>query len=768
MVSASSQTSLDLAASQFLVADCLIEPNLRRISRDGKATRVEPKVMQVLVCLAMRAGEVVTTDELLNQVWPNTFLSDQVLKHVVWQLRKALGAPELVETVPKRGYRLTVPIREATDANPTREAGVLPPTLSPRRRWVLISAMGLILLGFLFGATLFSSRAPLITEKDTVLISDFENKTGEAVFDGTLKEGLAAQLSQSSSLNIVSDDQVKETLRLMKRRKEQRLLGGVAREVCARQNAKAMVAGTITPLGTHYAVTLHALTCSTGETLSTVQTEAAGKENVLSALGSAATMLRQKLGESRASLDRFNTPLERATTPSLDALKQFTVGNEMLNAGRFAEAMECYNRAAEIDPNFVSAYMQIGWVHINQADNESARQFVAKAYELRDRVSERERMIITGRYYEIVLGDLDKATETYDACLRSFPRDLTCLNRKGVVQQYFGRFEEAEKTYRRGLGLAHVGMFNFNLTRAYRHLNRLDEAKAVLHREMDDGMDDESLRQDLYEIALLQNDEPEIERQLDWFRYGHREASLQPLSIAIAGYTGQWRAARKLRARLVENWKLRSDFRKAAASLRRLALNAAFVDDCRQARTALAEALALYEASANDPPTAYVLARCGDTARARQFANQLAKERPQDSMVNELIVPNILAVIELQSGNADGALELLRKCERFEAGDVLGWWIKFLPTHTRGMAYLRKKAGKKAAAEFEKIAANRNLDPFSLLHSLSFLHLGRAYALSGETEKARVAYQRFLDTWKDADSDIVIYRAARKEYAMLR
>jgi tetratricopeptide (TPR) repeat protein len=607
----------------------------------------------------------------------------------------------------------------------------------------------------------FFRNAPKLTDKDTILLADFVNTTGDAVFDGTLKQALSVQLAQSPFLNLLPEERVRQTLRLMNRPPEERVIGLVAREVCQRQNVKALLAGQIAPLGSHYVITLDALNCATGDSLAKEQVEATSKEEVLSTLGKSVSRLRRKLGESLASVEKLDTPLAEATTSSLEALKQFSLGSETQSRGRDREAIPYYERAVELDPNFALAHRALGAMYSNTGDVEKSREYFTKAFELRNRVSERERLGISALYYGQSTGEVEKARETYELYIRTYPRDRSPRNNFAVLLNDIGEFEKAAARAREGLNLdPNLAVLYGNLADAYRGLNRVDEAKAVLEQQIARGMENMATHTRLYTIGVLQGDAAAMQRHVEWAKGKQDEYMMLNAQANAAAYLGKHKASQELRRRAVEMARQRASLEPAANYLATSALNAARSGNCPQARQQIEAALSLHRRRAENN-AAYVFALCGDAPRAQALADELVKRFPLGTMVNNVTVPEVRAIVETNRGNAARALELLRSAEPFEKGN-------FGPTYTRGVAYLKARSGKEAAAEFEKIIPRRTVAPFAVIHALSYLQLGRAYALAGETDKARKAYQDFLALWKDADPDLPILRDAKSEYSKLK
>jgi eukaryotic-like serine/threonine-protein kinase len=652
--------------------------------------------------------------------------------------------------------RLTLPTMPATAAT-KRER--------PQRRMAWqTAAVAVVVLAAAVGMFLiYSSRAKALTEGGTIVLADFVNTTGEAVFDGTLKQGLAAQLAQSPYIDLLPDDRIQQTLKLMNRPPEDRLVGPVAREVCQRQNVKALLTGEIAALGSHYVITLDALNCVTGAVMAREQAEATSKEEVLSTLGKSATQLRRKLGESLASIQKLDKPLEEATTSSLAALKQFSLGNDMKFLGRNSEAIPYYQRAIELDPNFALAHRLLGVVYGITGESDKSRECLTKAFKLRNRVSERERLAIDGYYYGAVTRELEKARENFEVHIRSYPRDPVPLTNLSGLLNNMGDFENAVKLSRESLNLRpNVAVPHFHLGHAYMALNRIDEAKAAMEQQIARRVDNMATHRRLYVIGVLQGDTAAMQRQLEWAKDRPDEFDMFLTQADAAAYFGKRKKALELRRRAVERARQRGSIESASSTLAKTALDEARYNNCPQARQLIEASLLLQRTRAEgegDAPSVFAL--CGDVPRALALADELVKRFPQATMLNNVTIPEIRAIVETNRGNPAKAIELLRSAEPFEKGN-------FSPTFTRGEAYLKAKSGKEAAAEFEKVLDRSGVSPLSVQTALCRLELARAWALAGEAEKARKSYQDFLALWKDADPDIPVLRDAQSEYARLK
>ncbi len=654
-------------------------------------------------------------------------------------------------------------------ASSTATAAAAPAIPQAARKWWkwAIPVAAVVVLAAA-AAVWYFRRPPALTERDSILLADFVNTTGDAVFDGTLKQALAVQLEQSPYLNIFPEQRVRETLRFMGRSADERVTSAIAREICQRAGIKAMLSGSISSLGSQYVLALEAVNCATGDSLAREQAEARSKEEVLRALGKAASSLRGKLGESLSSIQKFDAPAE-ATTSSLEALKAFSLGDAERSKAREANAIPFYKRAIELDPNFAVAYARLGVMYGNAGEFELFDQYVKKAFELRDRVSERERFYITAHYYSST-GELNKQLEAYQLFIQTYPRDSIARNNLALLYNNIGQYQKALDEANEAVRLnPDQPTHRANLGRAYRSLNRLAEAKATFEQAIARKRDTVSTHAGLYFIAFVEGDTAGMQRQAEWARGKPGEHTMLSTQAQAAAFQGKLRESRDLRRRAVEV-ALQRNLKESAANITAAgALNEASFANSRQAREEAQAALAIargFQALTN-AATAFALA--GVAGRAQAIADELHKRFPTDTLVNAVDVPIIRATMELQRGKADKAIELLRAAGPYELGIAgLGAGGGLGAIYIRGQAYLGAKAGKEAAAEFQKILDHRGVAPVSPLYPLAQLGLARASALAGDVAKARKSYQDFLALWKDADPDIPVLREAQAEYARLK
>ena len=649
----------------------------------------------------------------------------------------------------------------------TAETGLKPAPKSTWFRWVAVTGATVLVIGLAVGGWLFHTRkAHALTEKDTIVLSDFDNKTGDAVFDDTLKQGLSVQLEQSPFLNLLSDRKVNETLKLMGRPAGDRLTPEVTHEVCQRTSSKAMLTGSIAGLGSQYVIGLKAVNCNTGDVLAEAQEQAAGKEAVLKALDAAAVSLRGKLGESLSSGEKYATPVEEATTPSLEALKAYSLGWKMLFAKGDTAGLPFFKRAVELDPNFAMSYGVMSAIYSDLNETGRGAEYSRKAYELRVKVSERERFFIEGRYYLTVAGETEKATQTYELWQQTYPRDSLPYLMVGLISGGFGNWEKALEEHREALRLDPNSSVNYgNLGGAYMALNQLDEAEAVYKQAEERKLETQDVLPNRYLLAFLKGDAAQM-AQLASAAMGKpgTEDAMLATQADTEGWYGKLKNAHELTRRAMDSAQ-RNDAEESAAEYQAAAaLREVESGNSKQARADADAALKL--APNHDVRTiaALALARAGDTTGAEKLATELDKSFPVDTMVQRYRLPTIRAAIALQRKDPNQAIEQLKVTSAIELGDQ----GQLLPVYLRAEAYLMLHDGNAAAAGFQKFIDHRGLVANFPWGALARLGLARAYAMQGNTAKAKAAYQDFLTLWKDADPDIPILIAAKAEYAKLR
>jgi tetratricopeptide (TPR) repeat protein len=645
-----------------------------------------------------------------------------------------------------------------------------------RKFWkILVPAAVVLVAALIAGGFYWRSRsaapaanATPLSEKDIVVLADFDNATGDAVFDGALKQALGVELGQSPFLNVLSDRKVSETLGMMGRPANQRVTIDVGRELCLRTGSKALLGGTISGLGSHYLLELSAVACSTGDTLAKEQAEATSKEDVLKALGRASTSLRTKLGESLPSVQKFDVPIE-ATTPSLEALKSYSMAITTLREKGDAPAIPFLKRAVELDPNFPLAYAQLGLLYGNLRQPSLALEYASKAYQLRDRVTERERLRIASDYFAAT-GELDKEAETYELWIASYPRDFTPHLDLGTNYAFMGQYDKALGKYQEALNLNPEALVSYqDLSAIYISLNRRDEAKATIDQAFAHKLDGGSLRQNVYGLAFLRGDASVMEQQVAWAagKPGDEDPLLSIQSDTEA-YYGRMSKARDFSRRAVDS-AVRADSKEGAALWQvNAALREAELGNIAAAKQGVSAALAMSPGRDVKVISALALARVGDTVRAKALVKELEKGYPSNTLLKLYWLPTINGAVEVSGGNSSQALLDLEPAVPYELGQA-GIAINDLyPAYIRGQAYLLTHNGAGAASEFQKLLDHPGMMSNFVTGALAHLQVGRAYAMAGDSAKAKAAYQDFLTLWKDADPDIPILNEAKAEYAKLQ
>jgi DNA-binding winged helix-turn-helix (wHTH) protein/tetratricopeptide (TPR) repeat protein len=750
---------------------------------EGKPVSLSPKSFEILVALIQSNGRLLTKDELMQQVWPDSFVEEANLTVNISALRKVLGetpgGQRYIETVPKRGYRFVAPVTERQDdgkPSPSMQTSgeqgdpvlaVAPAPKSPARalRWRLAAA-GLLLVAVLI---LVSSRPAKLTDKDTVVLADFANSTGDPVFDGALRQGLSSQLEQSPFLNLLSDERIAQTLSLMAQPKDSRLTHELAREVCQRTASAAALDGTIAQVGTQYLLTLKAINCSNGESLGSAAARATDKNHVLDALGEVASKIRNQLGESLASVQKYDAPAENVTTPSLEALKAYSLGYQaMIVKSDYPAAIALFQRAIGLDPNFAMAHARVGTSYSNLNETVRAAESVRRAYELRQRASEREKFYIAAHYELFVTGNLEAARKVYELSAQTYPRSAP-LNNLGLIYSELGDFDKALAAYENVLRVSRgTGNRYANLVSGYLQLNRLDEAKAAAREAQAHNIDSPEIHLNLYWVNFLQHDAAGMERETAGMmgKPGYQDQMLNH-EADTALYGGQLAKARVLTRRAVESAQ-RGDEKEAVALYQAAAaVREALVGNTNLAKQQAQAAAVLSNARDVEALSAIALQMTGDSARAKRLSDDLRKRFPEDTIVQSNYLPAIHAAALLRGSDGSKATEALAAAPYELGGNLQTLTFVLYPVFLRGEAYLARKQGTAAAAEFQKILDHPGVVRSEPIGALAHLELGRAYVLSGDQGKAKSAYKDFLTLWKDADPDIPLLMQAKAEYAKL-
>jgi serine/threonine protein kinase/tetratricopeptide (TPR) repeat protein len=646
-----------------------------------------------------------------------------------------------------------------------------------RRRWKLLATAALVVVVLITGGLYWHlRRIPTLTEKDTIVLANFTNTTGDKVFDDTLRQALRIQLEQSPFLDLISESKVNETLQLMGRSAGERATPELMREVCQRTSSKAMLEGSIAALGSQYVIGLKAVNCSTGDLLAEAQEQATGKETILKALHNAAVSVRSELGESLNSVQKYTTPLEYASTTSLEALQAYSLGVKTAAAKGDAAAVPFFQRATERDPNFAMAYLRLATAYYNVNEASLASETAGKAYRLRERVSELERLHIDSVYYHIN-GDLEKAAKVYELWLQTYPREYAPYQNLGLIHTELGQYEKALTEFRevRRLEPKRVSSYS-NLAAVYRMLNRPEEAGEVLEQAQALKLNAPELGSFLYDLAFLRGDVGGMERQVKAaMGQPGTEDELLATQADTEAYHGRLRKSREFTHRAIESARRNGDEETAAGYEVVAALREGEFGNAELGRQEAGMAMAMAPGLQVKTLAALTLARATERKRALALADDLNRKYPSATLLQDYWLPTVRAAVELDRHNPAIAVDLLKPAELYELGTPSTPTnnVYPYPVYVRGEAYLLAREGSRAAAEFQKILDHPGVVVNSPLGALAHLGMGRAYALDAATDpaardKARTAYQDFLTLWKDADPDIPIYKQAKAEYARLR
>jgi tetratricopeptide (TPR) repeat protein len=648
-------------------------------------------------------------------------------------------------------------------------AGAPQPVSGSGRMRYLWIAVAVVVVAAAAGAYFFRPRAPKLTAKDSIVLADFTNTTGDPVFDGTLRQGLAAQLAQSPFLNILPDQRISQTLRLMGQPGDTRITDALAKQVCQRTGSAAVLDGSIAQIGNQYNLILNAANCSTGDSLASAQAVAGDKDHVLEALGNVATAIRGKLGESLASIRKFNKPLADVTTPSLEALQAYTLGWQANLNGNYPAAFASFQRAIALDPSFAMAYALLGTTYNNLGEKGLGAENTQKAYDLRDRVSEREKFYITSHYYNFVTGDLLQAKQVYQLWAQTYPQDSTPTNNLNFTNAFLGLYDLANA--RRTLELNPSSALGYvNLAITFMELNRLDETAAILRQAEARHLDSPFLRLVRYQLAFFQGDTAEMARQSAWAvgKPGIENVFLD-YQAGTAAFAGRLTQARDLTARAITSAEQAGEKETAASYYAEAALREALVGNAAEARRQATAALKVSNSLSVEFAAALNFAIVGDTAQAEKLSDDLAKRFPQDTIAQFNYLPTIRAAVALNQHLPTKAIAELVSASPYELGrpaQVI--FLALYPIHVRGQAYLAAHQGPQAAAEFQKILDHPGIAFNEIVFPLAHLGLARARALTGDKPGARKAYEDFFTLWQHADPNIPILQEAKSEFAKLQ
>jgi eukaryotic-like serine/threonine-protein kinase len=753
----------------------------RKLTKAGGRIRLQEQPLRILTLLLERPGELVTREEIREQVWPHEFVDfDAALNTATRKLREALNDsadnPRFVETVPRHGYRFIAPVAWTPEVQAVSEIE----SHVWRRPHIWFAATTLILAGVAVVGFWHSRHVrSKITPEDTIVLAEFVNKTGETTFDDSLNTALSLSLRQSPFFKLLSESEVATTLEQMTRPAGTQLTAEVARELCQRAGSKAYIVGSIGSLGSKYVVGLKAVNCENGDTLASEQTIAASQDNILEALDVAASRLRRELGESLTSIQKFDVPLVRATTPSFEALKAYSQGLKAFSEkGPFA-SVPYFQRVLDLDPNFAVGYRALGLDYSGLGEVDRAREYFSKAFQLREHVSEWEKLAITADYYLNVTGELDKATETYEQWIESYPRNDGPYSTLGIVYALQGQYEKAGEVTSRALRLAPSFGSYGNLAIYALALQHFDEVRRIIRDAQASKFDGFEFRTALYALAFLGTDSAAMAEQQSWFAGKPEESVGLALASDTEAYRGRLGDARALTARAVES-AIRADNKESGAIwLANAALRQAAFGNSVEARKSAERALELAPASqGTEVEAALAFAMAKDASRAESLAQDIRGRFPLDTQVQSLWLPAIQTQLALGRKDPTYILNHPQSDSAIEYGAILFASNPscLYPTYIRGEAYLEAGQGTLAAAEFQKILDHSGMVWNCWTGALAHLGLARANALQLKTShadatarvRAVAAYKDFLTLWKDADPYLPVYIAAKAEYASLR
>lgn len=803
------------AARVFRFADFVLDMRARTLHKRGVRLKLHRQPFEVLLLFLERPGEVITREDLQQKLWPaDTFVDfENGLNAAIKKLRQTLGdsteAPRYIETVPRIGYRFVAAVKtagsEAQDGSPEiSRATVLVPTppraeatddlpdrqsldeLPGGRAWTRPSRLGALvggaltltaliaLIGYEWHRSANTSTVHALTEKDTIVLADFANKTGDPVFDETLRQGMVVQLEQSPFLSLISEERIQHVLRLMGQPADARLTPEVAQELCERTGSAAVLEGSIASLGSQYVVGLRATNCSTGDLLDEEQAQAAKKEDVLNGLSQIASRFRTRVGESLTTVAKHNTPLAEATTSSLEALKSYSAALKVLFSTGSAAALPLFQRAIEIDPKFAAAHAYLGRMYDDLGETALSAESTAKAYQLRDRASDAERFFITVSYDMQVRGDMEKAEQTCELWIQTYPREMMPHSfLSGIILPVLGQYKRAMEEGKKTIELDQDFAIGYTvLAYSLVYVDRFADAEDDLQRATERKLDLPDYLIQRYDIAFLKGDAKGMQREVEMARGKARVQDwiCNHQAFALA-YSGHLREAREMSRVAVDLAQQEGQHERASLYEAAAALRESFFGNAVAARQDAKAALELSKARDTEYGAAVALALAGDLPKAQKLADDLEKRFPENTSVRFSYLPTLRALLSLNRREASQAAELLQINPPHELraphSSLFGIFGALYPIYVRGLAYLAEHQGANAAEEFQKILSHRGVVVSDPIGALARLQLGRAFAMAGDRAKAKAAYQDFLTLWKDADSGIPILKQAKAEFANL-
>ena len=680
------------------------------------------------------------------------------------ELRRIIS--KCLEADRERRYQCAADIRGALQHLKDAKTG----TAGIAKRWKWIASAAAAVLACLGAGYFYLHRTMHLTDKDMLVLADFANTTGDPVFDGTLRQGLAVQLEQSPFLSLVSERRIQKTLGLMGRPPDVRLTPDLAREVCERTAGAAVLEGSIATLGTHYVLGLHATNCRTGDTLDEEQEQATRKEDVLTALSRIASRFRTRAGESLSTVEKHSTPLPEATTPSLEALRVYSAGLQIHSST--GGALPLLQHAIEIDPKFAMAYAYLGHTYGAMGESDLSAGNATKAYQLRDHASDPERFFLTLTYQFRVTGDLEKAQQTCELWAQTYPREVNSHAFLSTICQITGKYEKSIAEARKAVEIdPDFAIAHANLAFGYLNLDRLDEAGVALQRASARKLEFPDFFVMRYDIAFLKGDQAGMQREVALAQRSGADDLLADKEALVLAYSGHLRQARTMSGRAVDLARQASHRESAALFETGAALRQAFFGNAAEARRNALAALELAKDREVEYGAAFALALAGDSSRCQKLADDMERRFGQDTSVRFAYLPELRALLALNRGAASQAIALLESAGTYELGtprsSIHGYFGALYPAYVRGLAYLAAHRGAEAASEFQKILAHRGIVVSDPISALARLQLGRAFASAGDAVKAKTAYQDFLTLWKDADPGIPVLTQAKAEYRKL-
>jgi DNA-binding winged helix-turn-helix (wHTH) protein len=757
-----------------------------QLRQSGLVLKLEPTPMELLLFLIEHRGELITRDQIVEKIWgQGVFLdTDNSINGAIRKIRQALRdnpeQPRFIQTITGRGYLFIAPViepevkeRQERDLDSVRAAipveGGVDTGFGKRRKVAVAAAVGVLAVA-LAGYSYFH-RNQKLTDKDTIVLADFTNTTGDPVFDGTLRQGLAVQLEQSPFLSLISEERADRALRLMGQPVDARLTAELAREVCERTASAAVLEGTITSFGSQYVLGLRARNCRTGDILDEEQVQAARKEDVLNALSHIASKFRSRVGESLSTVNKHDTPLAEATTPSLEALKAYSTAWKLQSSAGSAAVVPLFKHATEIDPQFALAYAALGRMYGDVGESDLSADSTSKAYELRNRVSEREKFFISASYDLQVTGNMEKAQQTCELWAQAYPRDaIPHAFLSGVIYPITANYEKAIEESYKVIALDPDFVVGYwNLAYSYQYLGRLAEAEETLHRAVGRKLEIPDFLVQRYDIAFLKGDIAVMQQAaaVAQGKSGAEDWISEHEAFALA-YPGRLQQSRRMSRHAEELAQQAGQREEAALFAAASALREGFFGNSSAARQRATTALGLSRDREVVYGAAFALALAHDTSRSEELANDLEGRFPDDTSVKFSYLPTLRGLLTLNRGEAAKAIELLQLTVPYELGaphsSMHGFFGALYPVYVRGEAYLAAHKGTEAVAEFQKILDHRTIVVSDPIAALARLQLGRAYALSGDTAKAKTAYEDFLALWKNADPDIPVLKEANSEY----